>query len=151
MHNKLHFSLWWSRVPIPKIVVMTWKYTWNMGMCSWVQLTEIMPKWLIVWFNWAVCVQLSFLNSCFVAWIAWMSLVNSLELFIESYSDFSKTHNYMELVGECYQVARPLPLLLCSIVRGCWSARQSSAVEEIGLCACSQISQIDKPKSWTHY
>ena len=45
MDIKLHFSLWWSGLLIPRLAMMTWKYTWNMDMCLSIQLTEIMSKW----------------------------------------------------------------------------------------------------------
>ena len=39
------FSLWWSGVLIPRLAMMTWKYTWSMDMCLSVQLAEMMSKW----------------------------------------------------------------------------------------------------------
>ena len=35
------FSLWWGGVLIPRLAMMTWKYTLSMNMCLWVQLAEI--------------------------------------------------------------------------------------------------------------
>ena len=45
MDIKLYFSLWWSGVLIPRLAMMTWKYTWSMDMCLSVQLAEITSKW----------------------------------------------------------------------------------------------------------
>ena len=45
MDIKLYFSLWWSGVLIPRLAMMTWKYTSSMDMCLSVQLAEIMPIW----------------------------------------------------------------------------------------------------------
>ena len=48
MDIKLHFfSLWWNGVLIARMTMMTWNYTWNMDLCLWVRLAEIMTKWHI--------------------------------------------------------------------------------------------------------
>ena len=45
MDIKLYFSLWWSGVLIPRLAMMTWKYTRSKDMCLSVQLAEMMSKW----------------------------------------------------------------------------------------------------------
>ena len=45
MDIKLYFSLGWSEVLIPRMAMMTLKYTWTKDMCLWVQMAKTMPNW----------------------------------------------------------------------------------------------------------
>ena len=142
MDIKLHFSLWWNGVHISRMAMMTWKYTWSMYVCLWVQLTYIMLKWRIV------CLNLHFMvNIC--VWLLDLHYYFCPKVRAAQNSPGHKELQLNKINTEIFSIIIDLPLWLWPIIQNRNTTLEFAGCESNNVFIFSRIRQrnlLGEPK-----